>query len=247
MINGKSYIGQHIVKKECNRQYMGKGIGIQEAYKKYGRKSFKKEILEEIIDDETRNIVSEREKYWISYYNTLEPNGYNRHPGGLGGCTSRSAKLIVDTKKKHGYKMSQKTKEKISKGHLGKKFSDEHRQHLSENHHLKTKHIINFENGSIEETYDSIEKIAHKYNTSVNSLIRKSAEGIFVNGIKLENIDATKYKCCQKENYSDIKVYDPIEKETCTYVALRARKYRNKTLYKNVIVMKQNLSGIGDA
>ena len=70
---------------------------------------------------------------------------------------------------------------------------------------------------------------------------------IFVNGIKLENIDATKYKCCQKENYSDIKVYDPIEKETCTYAALRARKYRNKTLYKNVIVMKQNLSGIGDA
>ena len=60
-------------------------------------------------------------------------------------------------------------------------------------------------------------------------------------------IDATKYKCCQKENYSDIKVYDPIEKETCTYAALRARKYRNKTLYKNVIVMKQNLSGIGDA
>lgn len=46
MINGKSYIGQHIVKKECNRQYMGKGIGIQEAYKKYGRKSFKKEILQ---------------------------------------------------------------------------------------------------------------------------------------------------------------------------------------------------------
>ena len=154
---------------------------------------------------------------------------------------------IEERKIKKELETIKKTKEKISKGHLGKKFSDEHRQHLSENHHLKTKHIINFENGSIEETYDSIEKIAHKYNTSVNSLIRKSAEGIFVNGIKLENIDATKYKCCQKENYSDIKVYDPIEKETCTYAALRARKYRNKTLYKNVIVMKQNLSGIGDA
>ena len=110
-INNKCYIGQHILKPENKRGYMGKGLGIQEAYKKYGRQHFYKEILE-IVEDNTdkRLIVSEREKYWIEKLNTLEPNGYNRHPGGMGGSTKQSSQKGAKTRKLNGYKHTQQTK-----------------------------------------------------------------------------------------------------------------------------------------
>ena len=39
-LNGKIYIGQHLVPKyhETFRRYMGSGIAITEAYEKYGRR-----------------------------------------------------------------------------------------------------------------------------------------------------------------------------------------------------------------
>ena len=52
-LNGKAYIGQHKIPKykEDFRRYMGKGIAIREAIKKYGKENFDKIILEEIEDD----------------------------------------------------------------------------------------------------------------------------------------------------------------------------------------------------
>ena len=44
LINNKIYIGKHQTKK-LNDRYMGGGICINEAYKKYGKENFKKEIL----------------------------------------------------------------------------------------------------------------------------------------------------------------------------------------------------------
>lgn len=53
------------------------------AYLKHGIKSI--EILE-YIDSDNRELLQEREKYWIAYYNTyLDRNkGYNMTPGGDG-------------------------------------------------------------------------------------------------------------------------------------------------------------------
>ncbi len=82
IINNKIYIGQHNGK---NANYMGSGIILLRSIKKYGIDNFKKEILEYC---ETKELLNEREKYWINKYNSIKPNGYNIDIGGQGGdCT----------------------------------------------------------------------------------------------------------------------------------------------------------------
>ena len=176
------YIGQHkIYPNEAFRRYMGKGIAIRKAIKKYGKDNFDKEIIEYIEDDEKHNYVSEREKFWIKEFNSMSPNGYNISPGGEGGCTKESAKKVVATKRKNGnINHSEETKRKISKAHKGIPFSESHKKHLSDNHHNKTEHTIIFENGNHETTTESIRKIAEKYNTNQNTLIRHSAKSEFI-------------------------------------------------------------------
>lgn len=188
-INDKKYIGQHIFKKECSRQYMGKGLGIREAYKKYGKENFVKEIIE-IVEDNTndRAIVSEREKYWIKELNTMEPNGYNRHPGGIGGCTKESGQKGADTRKERGYRHSEETKKKISKSHTGSKFTEEHKQHLSDNHHLKKKWIFVYENGEEKEYTGSIQDFLIQNNISFNKLVRLSYKKSFEIGFYIKDI-----------------------------------------------------------
>jgi group I intron endonuclease len=85
-INGKKYIGKtnnpverkatHFreARKENNKEY-NKTLYI--AMRKYGIENFIFEIIEECND----LIWEEREKYWISYYNTLK-EGYNMIDGG---------------------------------------------------------------------------------------------------------------------------------------------------------------------
>ena len=50
---------------------------IDKAIQKYGRKHFWFEILESQIEN-----YNEKEIYWIKYYNSLAPNGYNLTTGG---------------------------------------------------------------------------------------------------------------------------------------------------------------------
>lgn len=199
-LNGKSYIGQHKVpdKPENFKRYMGGGIAITEAIKKYGKENFDKIILENIEDDEKHLLTSEREKFWIKQEKTLYPNGYNISPGGEGGCTKESAAKGVATKKARGYKASEETKRKISEANKGKPKSDVHKKHLSEHHRFRTLHIISFEDGSPDiETYNSTAIIAKEYlgNSNMNTqLRRKSAKGEYYHGIKLLDCFGKKYK-----------------------------------------------------
>ena len=78
LINNKIYIG----KDEKNRaHYMGSGLYIKRAIKKYGKENFKKEILEEC---KTKDELCEKEKSWIKKLNYIVPNGYNITKGGEG-------------------------------------------------------------------------------------------------------------------------------------------------------------------
>lgn len=235
------YIGQHkIYPTEAFRRYMGKGIAIRKAIKKYGKDNFDKEIIEYIEDDEKHNYVSEREKFWIKEFNSMSPNGYNISPGGEGGCTKESAKKVVATKRKNGnINHSEETKRKISKAHKGIPFSESHKKHLSDNHHNKTEHTIIFENGNHETTTESIRKIAEKYNTNQNTLIRYSAKSEFINGIYLDNINEKNYACCRNSSPIDTKLCkDPIIGDICTYKNLRLRMWRHKDKYENVNIKK---------
>jgi group I intron endonuclease len=81
LINNKIYIGQD---SKNNPKYLGSGLILKKAIKKYGEKNFKKEILEHCINQDELN---EREKYWIKELNSIVPNGYNITDGGTGGNT----------------------------------------------------------------------------------------------------------------------------------------------------------------
>lgn len=85
-INGKRYIGQKKYDKEgAWKNYLGSGIHLKRAIKKYGKDNFSKEIVEEC---DSKEKLDEREIYWISFYNAVDSdNFYNIASGGDGGNT----------------------------------------------------------------------------------------------------------------------------------------------------------------
>lgn len=81
-INNKVYIGQaknaaERWLKHISAANKGYNYVISKAMKKYGIDKFYYQILESQISN-----YDEREKYWIKYYNSRTPNGYNVAPGG---------------------------------------------------------------------------------------------------------------------------------------------------------------------
>lgn len=79
-INTKVYIGQAL---DSEKRFKGHCKNnrdnslIDKAIQKYGKEHFWYEILETQIEN-----YNEREKYWIKYYNSLKPFGYNILIGG---------------------------------------------------------------------------------------------------------------------------------------------------------------------
>lgn len=81
-INNKVYIGQAINTHKrfishCSRAINKDNSPIHDAINKLGKENFYYEILESQIEN-----YNEREKYWIKFYNSLVPNGYNLLEGG---------------------------------------------------------------------------------------------------------------------------------------------------------------------
>ena len=102
LINGKEYIGQH----SCNRSYyFGSGIVLKDAIKKYGRENFRKEVIGYAFD---KGQLDWMEKFYIQYYDTKAPKGYNLTEGGEG---------------MFGYRHNEETRKKLSKALKGKKQS----------------------------------------------------------------------------------------------------------------------------
>ena len=81
-INSKVYIGQSINAaerfiKHCKPSAAKDNSIIDKAIQKYGANNFWYEILEKQVEN-----YNERERYWINYFDSLVPNGYNIMPGG---------------------------------------------------------------------------------------------------------------------------------------------------------------------
>lgn len=110
LVNNKIYIGKS---KTNNVNYLGSGLKLLGAIKKYGKNSFSKEIIEECDDA----IVGEREIFWISKYNSTDENiGYNISIGGEGG-SHYWARLTEEEKIQHNKKISESKKGKKLKPH----------------------------------------------------------------------------------------------------------------------------------
>ena len=98
--NGKIYVGLSVHIKTRIRNHKTKDykehpeLPISRAIQKYGISDV--DILEEIPAD-NRNLLQEREKYWIQYYDSTNPDiGYNLSKGGDGaqrGSNNSQAKL----------------------------------------------------------------------------------------------------------------------------------------------------------
>lgn len=176
LINGKFYVG----KDERNKpDYLGSGINLNRAIKKYGRENFIKETLEVCY---TREELIEREKYWIKETRAQEL-GYNIADGGWGGNTydeetrqriskqfrgrkvkpetTQKAKRTREKRKKQNpdaYKMSQEHRELMSKVHKGKVHTEEWKR----NHSEKMKELYHSENSPYSEKFIEMQKSENK-------------------------------------------------------------------------------------
>ncbi len=83
-VNGKRYIGKRMYDKRGEwKKYLGSGILLKKAIKKYGRQFFKREIIDFATSLEELNA---KETYWIKYYNAITDDAfYNIASGGDGG------------------------------------------------------------------------------------------------------------------------------------------------------------------
>lgn len=111
-VNKKVYIG--ITKNTLKKRWQG-GYGnnphFSNAIRQYGKENFVSEIIEEGL---TKSQAEEKERYYISLYDSTNPDkGYNIEKGG-----------------NHHGKHADVTKNKISKALKGKKFTKEHIEHL---------------------------------------------------------------------------------------------------------------------
>lgn len=87
--NDKSYIGLSNDIRRRMIEHYGKDLRehpellISKAIKNHSTKDI---VILELIDENNRELLKEREKYWIKYYNTYEDKtkGYNMTPGGDG-------------------------------------------------------------------------------------------------------------------------------------------------------------------
>jgi group I intron endonuclease len=101
-INGKSYIGQTIrpLKRRWQEhcQNVERCKVLHRAIVKYGKENF---TIKEIDTADTSNELNDKEIYWIKYYSTLIPDGYNMTKGGGGVCGLDMSKT-EDWKRKIG-------------------------------------------------------------------------------------------------------------------------------------------------
>lgn len=166
LINGKVYVGKDSLD---NPNYLGSGILIVQAIEKYGKEKFKKEVIDAAIDKEILNL---KEEYWISYFNSKFPNGYNLTDGGDGGDLSKfytyrplsgeEKKVISERTKEAMQNLSPEEKEKFSrKGKIpwnkDLKMSQEFCDRLSIAH--KGRHT-SWQKGLTKETDERVRKLA---------------------------------------------------------------------------------------
>ena len=145
LTNWKKYVGQHHYHLEkLDSNYHGSGHIIRQIYKK------RPETLKEVYLKTcyTQEELDEWEQYYIKFYDTLYPNGYNLEKGGRGGVPSEETRRKISQNHRdcsgeknpfYGKQHSEEVKKKISDTHKGKPsnkkgipLSEEHKKKLSD-------------------------------------------------------------------------------------------------------------------
>lgn len=110
-VNSKIYVGQTSKTNPKIRWYQHRSASkylnskdtsvLHQAMNKYGLEHFYFVVIEEVSNDQ----LNKREKYWINFYNSVSPNGYNLTLGGEGSLGRKS--------RYKGISRSQEVKDKI--------------------------------------------------------------------------------------------------------------------------------------
>jgi len=146
LLNGKKYVGDHSTNK-LDDNYIGSGLYFNSSKKKYGRKNFKREILE--FFNTKKEAFDAQEKYIKLYETHVSQGGYNiSWKGGLGikgeynHSRETKEKISMNNAKNKYWQdkiFSEKHKKNISKGNKGKntwskgsKLSEEHKKKIGE-------------------------------------------------------------------------------------------------------------------
>jgi group I intron endonuclease len=132
-INGKNYIGQSVDYKKRIRDHKfnyNKGIKntlFYNALKKYGWENFSINIIEDCSDE----LLNEKEIYWIKEKKSLFPTGYNILEGGNQARHTDISKQKLSEGRK-GMKFSESHIENLRKSHLGYVMPEEQKKKISE-------------------------------------------------------------------------------------------------------------------
>lgn len=125
-LSGNAYIGKtkETLRQRFNRHCLKRSdcLRISRAIQKYGPDEFSIEMIAEYTNETDLNNA---EEYYIDWYNTLSPNGYNLTTGGEGGKVSEEAKLRMSNATKgknnpfYGKTHSQEIKQRFSTARSG--------------------------------------------------------------------------------------------------------------------------------
>ena len=110
-INGKKYIGSHA---GFNPNYMGSGVALKHAFKKYGQEHFSKQIVMHCA-----NYQELEEQILVVLDAANDPQFYNLKNSAVGGATNTGRTLTAETRAN------------MSAAHKGKIKTAEHRAKLS--------------------------------------------------------------------------------------------------------------------
>lgn len=181
-VNNKIYIG--ITNQGAGVRYLhhlyearsGSPFPIHNAIRKYGKDNFTLEIIELCG---TSEILKEREKYWIAFYNSTDRNiGYNMTEGGDGTFGRRHSEETKEKirQKALGRKHSEEAKKKMSE-YRKANYTEEHRKSIAESNAKRTKPILMYDrNMNLIKEYPSL-KLAASENNLHKDTVRNIAKG----------------------------------------------------------------------
>lgn len=233
LLNGKFYIGKHQTENKDD-SYLGSGVALEKAIKKYGRNNFIREILFECDSEEEMN---QKEKEIITDDLIKNKNCYNIGLGGEGGAMFKGRHHTKETKQKlreisSGKHLTEETKQKLREKNKGRIFSEETRKKISE----KAKERYSLNNMSNK----SKEKISESLIAYYDAKGRKNKRRIKRKKLNLD-IDKNGKQCYIYKDDKEYRVY----KEELEYYLNNGWKIGRNPLVREKLSKKLKGSGCG--